>query len=65
MLFYIFPLQMDKELKRSNRHILDILEICVLPRFYLGERELITTRVNYLSDEDIFIFSQYFLSSIH
>jgi len=37
---------MDKELKRSNRHILDILEICVLPRFYLGERELITTRVN-------------------
>ena len=46
MLFYIFPLQMDKELKRTNRHILDILEICVLPRFYLGERELITTRVN-------------------
>ena len=40
MLFLLFPLQMDKELKRTNKTILDILEICVLPRFYLEEREL-------------------------
>ena len=40
LLFSFFPLQMNEELKRTSKNILDIRVICVLPRFYWEEREL-------------------------